>query len=196
MKSKGSLLWKILLAAGSLLLAVSITFLTVSLVRAGRIRVDCGAAVGYMESVLPPTVAGVKEERGNNAMPAVTYDGQDYVALLTVSGRAVKLPVRASWDKTAVKKVPCVFTGNPYEGTLIIGGVDDAGQLDFISKIDIGDVLTVTDMKGCEFTYTVSTVKHAKDAKASTLISDQYDLTVFAKDRRSGDWLLVRCNMG
>lgn len=64
------------------------------------------------------------------------------------------------------------------------------------SSFKCGDVLTVTDMKGYEFTYTVSTVKHAKDAKASTLISDQYDLTVFAKDRRSGDWLLVRCNMG
>ncbi len=107
----------------------------------------------------------------------------------------MKLPIRASWDKTAVKKVPCVFTGNPYEGTLIIGGIDAEGQFDFVSKIDIGDEVTVSDMKGYVFSYMVSTVKHAKNAKAKTLIDDNYDLTLFAKDKKTGDWLLVRCNM-
>ena len=94
-----------------------------------------------------------------------------------------------------MKKVPCVFTGNPYEGSLIIGGVDSDGQFDFIPKIDIGDTVIVTDMKGYEFTYMVSTVKHAKNSKASTLIDENYDLTLFAKDKKTGDWLLVRCNM-
>mgnify|MGYP003305960195 CR=1 FL=1 len=78
---------------------------------------------------------------------------------------------------------------------LIIGGVDSDGQFGFVPGIDIGDTVVVTDMKGYEFTYTVSTVKHAKNAKASTLIDDNSDLTLFAKDKRTGDWLLVRCSM-
>ena len=149
----------------------------------------------FLESVIPKRTAGFKEERSNNEMPSVSYDGQDYSAILSLSRLSVELPVRASWDAKAVKKVPCRFTGNPYEGTLIIGGTEADGQFDFVPKVDVGDEVCVTDMKGCVFTYTVSTVKHAKNAKAKTLIDDNYDLTLFAKDKKTGDWLLVRCNM-
>ncbi|MCQ2355111.1 MAG: sortase [Clostridia bacterium] len=195
MKDKYDAIQKVLLLIGLALLLVSVVFLISALISSAKIEVNCDETVTHLESLLPTRTVGIKEERFNNTMPAVTYNGQDYSALLSVPRFSVKLPVRSSWDRNAVKKVPCVFTGNPYEGTLIIGGVDSDGQFDFIPKIDIGDTVVVTDMKGYEFTYTVSTVKHAKNAKAKTLIDEKHDLTLFAKDKKTGDWLLVRCNM-
>lgn len=195
MKSKLGLGRSILLGIGSVLLLLSVVFLISTLVTSAKIEVNCDEITAYLESMLSARTVGIKEERSNNGMPVITRSGKDYVALLSVPRLSVKLPVRSVWDQNTVRKVPCVFTGNPYDGTLIIGGVDSYGQFDFVPKIDIGDELTVTDMKGYEFTYTVSTVKHAKDAKASTLIDEKYDLTLFAKDKKTGDWLLVRCNM-
>lgn len=183
------------IAVGTALLLAAALFLLLSRLSAERAEIDCDAAAAYMESVLPTRTAGLKEDRANKNMPALSYGGQDFSALLTVKRLSVKLPVRASWDKSAVNSVPCVFTGNPYDGTLIIGGVDAEGQFDFVPKIDVGDEIAVTDMKGYEFVYTVSTVKHAKNSKASTLIDGEYDLTLFTKDKRTGDWLLVRCRM-
>ena len=195
MKHKYDVIQKILLLIGLALLLVSVVFLISTLINSAKIEVDCDETATYLECLLPNRIIGIKEERFNNTMPTIMHNGQDYSALLSVPRFSVMLPVRSSWDKNAVKKVPCVFTGNPYEGTLIIGGVDSDGQFDFVPQIDIGDELTVTDMRGYVFSYTVSTVKHAKDAKAPTLIDENYDLTLFAKDKKTGDWLLVKCKM-
>ena len=186
----------VLLILGCTLLLASIVSLAFSAFMLGSVNVNVENTVDFLESVIPAnTTAGTKEERYNNEMPSVTYEEQDYSAILTISRFSVTLPVRSTWDKTVVNKVPCRFTGSVYDGTLIIGGEDAEGQFDFVPLVDIGDVITVTDMKGYEFTYTVSTVKHAKNSKASTLIDENYDLTLFAKDKKTGDWLLVRCNM-
>lgn len=194
MKSK-SAFQIVLLILGCTLLLVSLVLFIISEIGYSRISVNTEDTVYFLESVIPDRTVGVKEERTNNEMPSVTYDGQDYSAIFSFSRLSVKLPIRSSWDKTAVNKVPCRFDGSVYDGSLIIGGVDAEGQLNFVRLVDIGDVITVTDMKGSVFTYTVSTVKHAKNAKSSTLTDKNYDLTLFAKDKKTGDWLLVRCNM-
>lgn len=193
MKNKYDAVQLLFLLIGSILLLVAIGFLISAITAPDNSGVDCDKIAAYLDSILPTRTIGVKEDRSNKTMPAVTYNGQDYAALLSVPRFSVKLPVRAAWDKNAVNRVPCRFTGSVYDGTLIIGGVDAGGQFDFVPEIDIGDELTVTDMKGEVFTYTVSTVKHAKNAKAETLTDTGYDLTLFAKDKKTGDWLLVRC---
>ena len=186
---------KILFYAGVLLVIASAVFFAVYLVDSESVSVDTEKVTAHIRRILPTPTAGIKEERAIIEMPSVSFDGQDYVALLEIPRFSVELPVRSLWDKKAVRKVPCRFTGSLYDGTLIIGGTDSDGQFDFVSLVDIGDTLTVTDMNGCVFSFTVTTVKHAKNSKASTLIDDRYDLTLFAKDKKSGDWLLIRCNM-
>lgn len=186
---------KVSVALGWTLLLASLAFLAASLLGEGNIRVNIGNTVAFFESVIPDVTVGLKEERSNNEMPSVSCEGQDYAALLAVPRLSVKLPVRASWDKKAVKKVPCRFSGSVYDGTLVIGGTDAEGQFDFISRMDVGDEITVTDAKGARFSYTVSAVRHAKNADADTLIDGKSDLTLFVKDRKIGSWLLVRCNM-
>lgn len=194
MKSKNAFRL-VLLILGCALLLASIVFLIAYTSEYRSISVNIGQTVGFLENVMPDITVGIKEERSNNEMPSVTYGGQDFVGILSLPEHSVKLPIRSSWDRNAVKKVPCIYTGSVYNGTLIIGGVDAEGQFDFISQIDVGDTVTVTDMKGVRFSYTVSTVRHAKNSKTSTLTDGKYDLTLFVKDRRTGDWLLVRCEM-
>lgn len=186
---------KILLVLGIVILLVSVVFLIISLANSGRYKVDCDKTVDFIKSILPDSKVGMKEERSNSEMPSVYYDGQDFSALISIPRFSVTLPVRSSWNKYAVKEVPCRFTGNTYDGSLIVGGTDSKDQFDFVSEIDIGDTVLVTDMRGYEFTYSVSTVKHAKDAKAETLMDSDVDLILFAKDKKSGDWLLVKCIM-
>lgn len=177
-----------------LLTAAAVLFCTE---KAGRKRSIAGNAetVEFMEKVIPARKAGIKEDLSNPEMPSVRFEGCDYDALFEYGRFSVKLPVSSSWDRKNVNYVPCRFTGSVYDGTLIIGGVDAEGQFDFISQTDIGDTVTVTDMKGNVFTYGVEKVIHAKNAKASKLRDDNFDLTFFAKDKKSGSWLLVRCSM-
>lgn len=195
LKNKYSLWKAILITCGILLLITSVSILTVTIIQEKNIKVDCEKAAEFIEEVIPSREAGIKEDRSNNEMPCVSYDGQDFVALLSVPENSINLPIRASWNTGYIKKVPCRFDGNPYDGSLVIGGCDSEGQFDFVSTLDNGDLITITDMTGTEFTYTVSVVRHSDDARAETLMDKNYDLTLFTKDTQMGNWLLVRCTL-
>ncbi len=152
-------------------------------------------AVAYLESVMPQRVAGFHEERSVPESACVNYQGTDYTAILELPVHSVKLPVAAVWDRRAAVFTPCRFTGNLYAGTFVIGGADADGQFDFVSKVDIGERVTVTNMQGEVFRYQVADVKHAKNAKIETLLQDDYDLVLFAEIRKTGEVILVRCNL-
>lgn len=185
----------VLLIIGSALLILSAVFFIISSCAVNRLNIDCEGIVNFIDNIVPFSGAGVKEERYNSEMPSLSFNGQDYVALLSIPRFSVILPIRSCWDKKIVNAVPCRFSGSIYDGTLIIGGIDSDSQFGFVSQIDIGDTVKVKDIRGYEFKYTVVNVKHAKNSSAETLIDEQYDLTLFAKERGSGVWLLVRCKM-
>ena len=76
---------------------------------------------------------------------------------------------------------------------MVIGGADDPRQFGFCDEIDLGVTVTVTDMTGAEFTYTVSRVDRSSSAEASWLTDAQHDLTLFCRDQYSMEYLAVRC---
>lgn len=153
---------------------------------------DNAAVCFFLKETVPSVTDGFIDGRTNVEMPTLYYDGRSYAALLEVPEFGISLPVCSTWDKAAAASVPCRFSGSPYDGTLIIGGVDAVGQFDFLSRFDVGDTVTVTDMNGVRFTYTVAAVRHAQDARTETLKDEGSPLTLFAKDRKTDQWLLVR----
>ena len=90
---------------------------------------------------------------------------------------------------------PCRFWGSVYDSSLVIGGADQQGQFDFCDQIDIGNAVIITDMTGAAFSYTVACVERAARADADWLLSEDYDLTIFAKDAFSLEYLAVRCRL-
>ncbi len=184
---------KVLLTLGILLIAAGAVITVLNAGKEKKIAIDREEALAFLKERIPSAKKGLKEERATTAMPLLSCEGVDYAALFSYPRFSVELPVAAVWDTDLVRETPCRFTGSPYDGTLVIGGIDSVGQFGFFPEVDIGDTVVLTDMMGYEFTYTVSTVKHAKNSKASTMIDGRYDLTLFAKDNKSGDWLLVRC---
>lgn len=63
----------------------------------------------------------------------------------------------------------------------------------FCDKIEYGTVVTVTDMTGTQFTYTVSDVHRARHAETQWLMDDDCDLTLFCHDGYSMEYIAVRC---
>ena len=61
----------------------------------------------------------------------------------------------------------------------------------FCDKIEYGTVVTVTDMTGTQFTYTVSDVHRARHAETQWLMADDCDLTLFCHDGYSMEYIAV-----
>lgn len=148
------------------------------------------------QTMIPQPVSRVPQERGNNTMAALQIDGINVVGILEAPQYGRTLPVASTWDTGLVSSMPCRFTGSIYDGTLIIGAVDGEGQLSFAAQMEVGDTVLLTDMEGGRYTYQVAAIHHAKHATLEKLQSGNYALTVFVKDSKTSEYLLIRCQTG
>lgn len=184
-KSPALLILGICLILASLGLLLSLQF------RSHRAEENCKAAAAKMANLLPEAGPGTPEMYIDPAMPVLEIDGNDYVALLDVPAFGITLPVARNWDGSGL--CPARYWGSAYNHSLVIGGGDHPWQFGFCDKIDLGAIITVTDMTGTRFAYTVARVDRAKEATAQWLTDGDFDLTIFCHDTYSMEYLAVRC---
>lgn len=163
--------------------------------RAGAAERKSQAVVSQLEALLPERTPGIPGNYVEPAMPVLELDGEDFSGLLDVPAFGVTLPVGSSWDTGKLGFYPCRFWGSVNDNSLVIGGTDQQGQFDFCDQIHPGASVTVTDLTGAEFTYSVTRVDRAKHADAQWLCCEAYDLTLFARSTYSLEYIAVRCTL-
>lgn len=191
-----SKLHKVFRILGCFLILCSMGFLLFSQLHTKKAQADAAEIAEKICAILPPRSAGLMEIYSCAEMPALQIDGQDFSGLVEIPAFGVMLPIYNTWDSVKVTSYPCRFWGTVYDGSLIVGGADQQGQFDFLDQIELGCVIKVVDMTGAEYVYTVARVDRSKTAEADILTDDISDLTLFARDAYSLDYLMVRCIAG
>lgn len=184
---------KIVLILGCLLIAISFALLIYLQVQTKQAECKNAEIVQIIESIVSDHREGSIDQDREAKMPTLEVNGDDFVALLEFPSRGLTVPVRNTWDKQKVVFYPCRFSGSAYDGTLIIGGYDQAGQFDFFDRVQIGDTVIVTDMTGCVFSYEVSWVERSSSAQAEVLLDGAADLTLFVRDAQLLEYIILRC---
>lgn len=182
------------LVLGLLLIFISLAMVIVSQFRAYVGSKSCREATAQMNELLPERTTGIPETASNATMPILQIDGVDYVALLEIPSFDVTLPVADKWQSDRLFRSPARFYGSAYADTLVIGGKDDSYQFSFCDKLDVGTVITVTDMTGTQFSYTVCRVDRSQNAESDWLADKDFDLTLFCRDTYSMEYVAVRCS--
>lgn len=154
---------------------------------------NCRKVAGEMSKLLPDRAAGVLEMYPDADMPVLEINGIDYVALIEIPSIGIALPVADKWDSTKLSKSPARFFGSIYDKSLIVGGADYPQQFGFCDDIEHGAVITVTDMTGAQFSYSVIRIDRAKHAETQWLQNEKYDLTLFCRNTYSLEYIAVRC---
>lgn len=185
---------KILLVLGCALICCSVALLLFSGLRSGQAARDNAETVRAMESVLPESVGDTALFYGAE-MPVLEIGGEDYCAMLEVPAFGLKLPVAAQWSRVDAAEHPCRFCGNIYDGSLVIGGSDLKGQFDFLDSINDGAEVLLTDMTGAVFSLRVERVERSDSAEGEKLAQSDARLTLFARDSRSMEYIILRCGM-
>lgn len=181
-----------------MVLGICLILISISLLLFYQIRLHLGARhsqriLMQMNELLPERTQGVPGIYPNTAMPVLEIDGADYVAMVDVPAFGITLPVADQWDSDKLYRSPARFFGSAYNGTLIVGGVDNSRQFGFSDKIEHGATVIVTDQTGAQFTYTVYRVDRAKHAETQWLMSADCDLTLFCYDVYSMEYIAIRC---
>ncbi len=182
-----------------LILGICLVVISFSLIVGIQIRTHIGAnesrkVVTRMNELLPERTAGVPGISSNPNMPVLEIDNVDYVALMEIPTLNLTLPVADAWNSKKLYRSPARFYGSCYDHSLVIGGADNSHQFSFCDKIEVGTVITITDMTGTQFSYTVSRVDRSQSAESNWLISGDYDLTLFCRDTYSMEYIAVRCS--
>ncbi len=178
---------------GIALIAASSAFIAVRFIQKNQSSEKLSETVEKIEKCMPEASAGFIEERSDTSMPAIEIDGRDYIGILELPGRTLKLPVAANWSSSGLSFRPAKYIGSVYDGSLIIGGRYEEGNFDFADLIDAGEEVTFTDMTGKKFRYTVAKINHSDDAKTETLADSDYQLTLFVK--KESTFLIIRCEI-
>jgi len=157
---------------------------------------DAQTILQKAQALMPQPVNRAPQERGNNTMAALQIDGINVVGILEAPKYGRLLPVASTWDTGLVASMPCRFTGSIYDKTMIIGAVDGEGQFSFATQMEAGDTVVLTDMEGGRYTYNVAAIHHAKHATLEKLRTGDYPLTIFVKNSKTSEYLLIRCQTG
>ncbi len=184
---------KWLILGGCLLLLCSLGLFIYEQVAAGIARKTTADMVARLEEILPPESMGVMDTYSSMQMPSIEMDGVNIIGILKIPAQDVALPVGAVWDTKTRTSFPRRFSGTVYDGSLIVGGYDQKGQFDCLKKMDVGDIVTVTDMTGAEFTYTVQRIERKKSVQAEVLADGTSILSLFVRDEYAMEYIVVRC---
>lgn len=180
---------------GVLLIAASACLLAVSHFHSRAAKQKAAETFRTLEELIPPRTPGIPGLYAESEMAVLEVEGQDYLALLEIPSRGVRLPVGSRWSRTALFSHPCRFQGSVHDSSLVIGGAAQDGQFDFCEQLAIGDLVIVTDMTGAEFRYRVSHIGRNAQADPAWLCQEEYDLTLFARTELSLEYIAVRCTL-
>ena len=178
---------------GGILIVASLGMVLFMQIRADRAVENAARLTETIRSILPPARPGVMDDYTTMDMPVLQIGGQDFCGLVEIPAYGVTLPVYDSWDTAKLSAHPCRFWGSAYDGSLIIGGADQAGQFDFFDRIDNGVVVTFTDVTGAEFDYTIDVVERYDSIPADILAEEEPGLTLFVRDAYQLHYILLRC---
>ena len=134
------------------------------------------------------------DDRIDISMARMELDGSEFVGILTIPAYGCRLPVYADWEPERVTDYPCRYDGSMHDGTLIIGGSDNPGQLDMMENISIGDAVSVTDVSGARYRYEVAQIILTDDVSQAILSEGEYPLVFFARDTYGLHYTVVRCD--
>ena len=179
---------KALIVAGIALIALSLGALGYWQYADAKSEATAKEILQQLDAALPPLHPGTRDTYRVMEMPVLEIDGHDIIAIVEIPAFSLRLPVQSSWEQGSA--LPRRFSGSVYDDSLIIGGT--SAQFACFAQIPNDTVVTVTDMTGAVFTYTVTRIGRSAAADPAALTGSR--LTLFTRQQTNLEYILLRCN--
>lgn len=126
-------------------------------------------------------------------MPTVTLNGYRYIGMLDIPGLGLSLPVMEEWDYDRLNISPCRFTGNLYDGDLVLCAHNYPQHFGNLKDLQVGDEVTFTDAEGAEYVYAVHAIDSVGGDDLDGMLGGEWDLTLFTCTTSGQTRYVVRC---
>lgn len=137
-----------------------------------------------------PTLPPYLEHR---EMPTVMLNGYAYIGVLEVPSMELSLPVMEQWDYDRLNISPCRFSGNVYDGDLVICAHNYPHHFGPLKYAPLGTQIKFTDAEGTVFYYEVVSVDTVGPNDVEGMVTGDWDLTLFTCNTSGQTRCAVRC---
>ncbi len=178
----------VITAAGVSLIFCAAVLLLCGIMSSKQAASQNAETVNKILSLLPDRTNGVPGDRTDAKMPVLEIGGQDYICLIEIPYSDVRLPVLSEKTGNRPNALPYRYGGTVSDGSLVIGGLNP----DFLSGIETGGIVVITDMNGNCYTYMVTGMEQAYKIGETISVGDD-DLVLFLANKRKPGYTVVRC---
>ncbi len=146
-----------------------------------------------LDEVDPEATLDMVPEEPKKVLPVVEIDGYLYDGYLTIPAIELEMPVTDNCDEDNLKYFLCRYSGDPYEGGMIIAGHNYKKSFRKLRDLAVGDEILFTTMDGEQFLYTVSEIEVIDGKGIDEMIDPEWDLTLFTCTFGGQERYTVRC---
>ena len=126
-------------------------------------------------------------------MPTVRSGAYDYIGYLDFPGYGLTMPVAATWSFPALEISPCRHAGSVYNDNLVVAGHNYNTHFGVLFELQLGDIVTFTDVDGNAFTYTVRELTSVSPDDSDAVMNRGYALTLYTCNWDTSERVTVFC---
>ena len=125
--------------------------------------------------------ASAEEPEDTDGDQALEIDGEFYIGMLTIPKLGLELPVARNYSEANMDIAPSRWKGSLAGHDMMICGHNYSGFFLDLDKLEAGDQLVFTNLRGRQFFFTVSWTEMVSGWDTVTMLSgtESWDLTVF-----------------
>lgn len=169
-----------LLVIGAVLILSALLLFMYNIWEDAKAENEAEAIMNEMQAAI--TDGNVQESESNEEvppMPVTNIKGYDYIGYLHIPDLKLELPVMSEWDYTRLKKAPCRHFGSTYSDDLVIAAHNYNGHFGRLKDLELGAVITFTDVEGTVNTYSVAEHMKVGPYDVELIRDSEYDLILY-----------------
>ena len=127
-------------------------------------------------------------------MTEVVINGHAYIGYLSIPKLELELPILSQWSYPKLQIAPCRYYGSLRGEDLVLMAHNYNSHFGRISKLELMDTVTFTDMDGNVTTYQVVGKDMLSPTAVEEMISGDFDLTLFTCTYGGGSRITIYCD--
>lgn len=156
---------------------------------------DAQKILKLVEVQIAPALAILDESSDAQPLMAVAAGGHSYVGVLDIPALELTFPIMSEWSYPNLKLSPCRYRGSAAGGDLIIAGHNYESHFGRLKNLELGDLITYTDVNGSLYSYEVSDIETLEGSAVAEMSAGDWDLTLFTCTIGGRQRVAVRCDL-
>lgn len=160
--------------------------------KAGKNSIE---VLNNMKDTIVENVQNINNKIENeNTMQTININGYDYIGTIAIPSLNLELPIMSEYDYDRLRISPCRYYGSIYTNDLIICAHSYKTHFKYISNLNQGDKIIITDTLGINYIYEVLEIEILNPTDVSKMIDNEFDLTLYTCTNDGLKRITVRCN--